>query len=150
MWLLAISGSYLADFLRSRGYLSTTMTRKVFNSIGKTAFNKTEHSFHHKPARQGVLIPWKGADYSRHLIESRVLRLFGHIKRSQKVLSKICVEGKIPGKRDRGHPPTRWLDTIKKWTGLTIDKLNIARVNNNNISMAFSMKQKSFLVHIRV
>ncbi len=59
-------------------------------------------------------------------IKSRVLKLFGHIKRSQKGVSKICVEGKIPGKRGRGHPPTRWLDNVKKWAGLTIDKLNIA------------------------
>ena len=59
-------------------------------------------------------------------IKSRVLKLFGHIKRSQKGLSKICMEGKVPGKRGRGHPPTRWLDNVKKWTGLTIDKLNIA------------------------
>ena len=35
MWVLAISGSYIADFVRSKGYLSTTATRKTFNSIGK-------------------------------------------------------------------------------------------------------------------
>ena len=35
MWILAITGSYIADFVRSRGYLSTTATRKVFNSVGK-------------------------------------------------------------------------------------------------------------------
>ena len=35
MWVVANSGSYLADFLRSRGYLSTTNTRKLFNTIGK-------------------------------------------------------------------------------------------------------------------
>ena len=34
MWILAISGSYIADFVRSRGFLSTTATRKTFNSVG--------------------------------------------------------------------------------------------------------------------
>lgn len=33
MWLISVSGSHLADFVRSRGYLSTTSTRKVFNSL---------------------------------------------------------------------------------------------------------------------
>ncbi len=43
-----------------------------------------------------------------------------------KGLSKVCIEGKVQGKRGKGRPPTRWLDSIKKWTGLTIDKLNTA------------------------
>ena len=60
------------------------------------------------------------------VIKSRVLKLFGHVKRSQKGLSKVCIEGKVQGKRGKGRPPTRWLDSIKKWTGLTIDKLNTA------------------------
>ena len=46
--------------------------------------------------------------------------------RSQKFLSKVCIEEKVPGKRGRGRPPTRWLDNIKKWTGIPIDQLNIA------------------------
>ncbi len=45
---------------------------------------------------------------------------------TQKGLSKVCIEGKVQGKRGRGHPPTRWLDNVKKWTGFSIDKLNVA------------------------
>ena len=61
-----------------------------------------------------------------NIIKSKTLKLFGHIKRSPKGLVKVCVEGRIPGKRGRGRPPTRWLDNVKKWSGLTIDKLNTA------------------------
>ena len=52
------------------------------------------------------------------LIKSKLLKLFGQIKCSQKCLSKVCIEGKVQGKR--------WLDNVKKWTGLSIDKLNVA------------------------
>lgn len=34
-WLVITLSSFLADFVRSRNMLSTTVTRKVFNSIGK-------------------------------------------------------------------------------------------------------------------
>ena len=59
------------------------------------------------------------------VVKSRVLKLYGHIKRSQKGLSRVCIEGLVPGKRSRGRPPTRWFDNVKKWSGLSIDKLNV-------------------------
>lgn len=34
LWLLMIMSGILADFLRSRGYLSTTITRKIMNTAG--------------------------------------------------------------------------------------------------------------------
>ncbi|XP_072029826.1 sialin-like [Amphiura filiformis] len=34
MWLFYIIGSFIADFLRQNGYLSTVKTRKLFNSLG--------------------------------------------------------------------------------------------------------------------
>ena len=36
MWLVAIFSSQVADYVRSRGILSTTATRKILNSIGET------------------------------------------------------------------------------------------------------------------
>jgi predicted MFS family arabinose efflux permease len=36
MWFMSIGGSLVADYLRKRGTLSTTATRKSFNSICKT------------------------------------------------------------------------------------------------------------------
>ena len=63
------------------------------------------------------------------IIKSKVLKLFGHVKRSQKGLSKICVEGLIRGKRKRGRPPRRWRDNVLKWSGLNLNELNKATQN---------------------
>ena len=43
-------------------------------------------------------------------IKSKVLKLFGHIKRKDHRVSKICLEGMINGKRNRGRPNKRWRD----------------------------------------
>ena len=34
-------------------------------------------------------------------------------------LSKLILEGRANGKRNRGIPKRRWLDDIKTWTGLS-------------------------------
>jgi hypothetical protein len=49
-------------------------------------------------------------------IKNISLKLFGHVKRSTTGLSKICLEGMIPGKRNRGRPHHRWRDHILKWS----------------------------------
>ncbi len=66
-----------------------------------------------------------------NIVKSRVLKHFGHIKRSKLGLSKICLEGKIQGKRSVGKPRQRWLDNVKKWSGLTTKKLNTATLDRN-------------------
>ncbi len=59
------------------------------------------------------------------IVKSKTLKLYGHIKRNSKGLSKICVEGMTPGKRSRGRPPQRWRDNIMKWSNITSwDDLN--------------------------
>ena len=63
------------------------------------------------------------------VIKSKVLKLFGHVKRAQKGLCKICVEGMIQGKRKRGRPRKRWRDNVYNWSGLNINELNIATQN---------------------
>ena len=49
------------------------------------------------------------------------------------MLTKRLVKGmhrrKSSRNRGKGHPPTRWLDSIKKWSGLTIDRLNTATLD---------------------
>ena len=57
-------------------------------------------------------------------IISKVLKLFGHIKRMDYGVSKICLEGMTNGKRNRGQPYKRWKDNIKAWTELGKISLN--------------------------
>ena len=49
-------------------------------------------------------------------IKSKTLKLFGHIKRSNTGLSKLCLEGLVPGKRSRGKPRLRWRDNVISWS----------------------------------
>ena len=45
---------------------------------------------------------------------AKQLSYFGHVKRMPSFrYPKITLEGIIPGKRSRGRPPMRWLDSIK-------------------------------------
>ena len=65
------------------------------------------------------------------IIRSRTLKLYGHIKRSQSGLSKLCLEGLVEGKRSRGRQPKRWRDNIYEWSGLTLPTLNRTVLNRN-------------------
>ena len=49
-------------------------------------------------------------------VKSKTLKLFGHIKRSQVGLSKLCFEGLVEGKRNRGRPKQRWRDSLLSWS----------------------------------
>jgi len=39
MWIAINFAGYIADYLRGKGILSTTQTRKVFNAIGMVFLN---------------------------------------------------------------------------------------------------------------
>ncbi len=67
-----------------------------------------------------------GLDPLISVIKSRVLKLFGHVKRSEHGLSRVCLEGNTPGKRSKGRPRMRWRDNVHKWSGLTTMELNKA------------------------
>ena len=56
--------------------------------------------------------------------------IYGHIKRSTTGVSKICLEGMIEGKRNRGKPKTRWRDNILSWSTLP-DWLSIGQYVQN-------------------
>ena len=49
-------------------------------------------------------------------VKSKCLKLFGHVKRSEVGLSKICFEGMVEGKRSRGKPKLRWKNNIPTWS----------------------------------
>jgi len=49
-------------------------------------------------------------------VRKQKLQYFGHVIRAQN-LSTHILEGRIDGKRNRGHPRRRWLDDIKDWMG---------------------------------
>ena len=50
-------------------------------------------------------------------IKKRKLRYFGHVKRSNNILTTV-VEGKLEGRRPRGRPRNTWMTDVREWTGL--------------------------------
>ena len=65
------------------------------------------------------------------IIKSKTLKLYGHIKRSQSGLSKICLEGMISGMRSRGRQRKRWRDIVYELSGLNLSALNEVTQNRN-------------------
>ena len=63
------------------------------------------------------------------IIKSKVLKLFGHIKIMDHGVSKICLEGMINGKGNRGRLNKKWRDNIKAWTELNITALNTLQMS---------------------
>ena len=57
-------------------------------------------------------------------IKERKLRLFGHLKRQETGLVKMCIEGMVNGKRKIGRPQRRWRDDIPEWTGKNWNTIN--------------------------
>ena len=71
-------------------------------------------------------------------IKSKTLKLYGHMKRSQVELFKLCFEGLIEGKRNRGRPKQRWCDNLPSWSNTqdwnTINRLTQDRSKWKKIS----------------
>ena len=65
------------------------------------------------------------------IIKSKVLKLFGHVKRSKTGLSKICLEGIVKGKRKQGRPHKRWRDNVYTWSQLNLNQLNLITKDRN-------------------
>ena len=53
------------------------------------------------------------------LIKKRKRRWFGHISRSSG-LAKTILKGTVEGKRRKGRQKKKWVDNIKKWTGMDL------------------------------
>ncbi|CAH2230681.1 jg11986 [Pararge aegeria aegeria] len=51
------------------------------------------------------------------LVQSRILKFFGHISRESDSIERLVVQGKVEGTRGRGRSPMRWPDQIKSAVG---------------------------------
>ena len=61
-------------------------------------------------------------------IKARKLAYCGHIMRKQgSCLEKEIMQGTMSGARRRGRPRTAWMDNIKTWTGLSVEKSECLR-----------------------
>ena len=55
--------------------------------------------------------------------KARKLAYYGHTMRKQgNCLEKEITQGTMPRVRRRGRPRTAWIDNIKTWTGLPVEK----------------------------
>ena len=93
--------------------------------------------------RRLLRIPWTARVTNRKVLEQinpkmtleakitkQRLSYFGHIMRS-KSLEKDIMLGMLSGKRRRGRQRTRWLDTIKNDTGMTMAELKNTTQDRN-------------------
>ena len=62
------------------------------------------------------------------MIIKRALTFFGHIMRSRGI-EKEVVLGKVEGTRKRGRQRTRWLNSLKEPTGITLYELKEKAIN---------------------
>ncbi|XP_075452926.1 uncharacterized protein LOC142493195 [Ascaphus truei] len=106
-------------------------------TLGKAARRKID-AFELWCWRRLLRIPWTARITNQAVLErtkpiisleakitKQKLSYFGHIMQS-KSFEKDVMLGMINGKRRRGRPRTRWLNTIKKDTGLNIAELKEA------------------------
>ena len=70
-------------------------------------------------------------------VKARKLAYCGHTTRKQgSYLEKEVVQGTMPGARRRGRPRTAWMDNIKSWTGLSVEKsIRITEINGGSTSV---------------
>ena len=56
-------------------------------------------------------------------VKARKLAYYGHTTRKQEsCLEKEIMQGTMPDARRRGRPRTAWMDSIKTWTGLSVEE----------------------------
>ena len=56
-------------------------------------------------------------------VKARKLAYYGHTKRKQGSCLEIeIMQGTMPGAHRRERPHTAWMDNIKTWTGLSVEK----------------------------
>ena len=86
----------------------------VFRKMGKISWTE-------KMRNEDVLI--KLGVCRKLLVKMKRLKLqyFGHVMRHD-TFQKQIVTSKFDGKRARGRPRRTWLDDVKEWTGLGINK----------------------------
>ena len=84
------------------------------------------------------------AGVQRELLDSvkaRKLAYYCHTMRKQgSCLEKEIMQGTMPGARRRGRPRMAWMDSIKTWTGLTMEestRMTEDRENGESTSMVW-------------
>jgi len=56
-------------------------------------------------------------------VKAKKLAYYGHATRKQgKCLEKEIIQGTMSGACRQGRPRTAWIDNIKTWTGLPVEK----------------------------
>ena len=56
-------------------------------------------------------------------VKARKLAYYGHtIRKQESCLEKEIMQGTMPDARRRGRPRTAWMDSIKTWTGLSVEE----------------------------
>ena len=111
-------------------YGSETWTIKAASRRRIEAFEMTTY-------RRMLKIPWTARrtnisfrrelnieDHERLLptIQRRILSFFGHSIRRDG-MEKLCIQGKVDGRRRRGKSPNRYIDQIKDLTNLPVPEL---------------------------
>ena len=76
-----------------------------------------------KRTNQSVLDQIKPDGSLEFSIVKLKLKYFGHIMRREDSLEKSLMLSKVEGKRRRGRQRTRWLDTVKEDTGISLQNL---------------------------
>ena len=65
-----------------------------------------------------------------NIIKLRKLRYFGHLTRRNN-LSRVLLEGRINGRRQRGRPRAMWVNNISDWTEMTYSEAIRAAENRS-------------------
>ena len=60
--------------------------------------------------------------FAGSLSSARTVILLCITETSVSCLEKEIMQGTIPGAHRRGRPRTAWMDNIKTWTGLSVEK----------------------------
>jgi len=66
---------------------------------------------------------------------SRTAKEQNRLRKQGSCLDKEIMQGTMPGARRRGRPHTAWMDNIKTWTGLPVEK---SIITTQDISLTFS------------
>lgn len=59
------------------------------------------------------------------IVKIKVLKRYGHTKRTVCGLSRVCLEGMVNG-RSRDHQPKGWRDNVYEWINLSSKSMNTA------------------------
>ena len=86
-----------------------------------------------KRSNESVLQEIKPKKRLLNIIQSQMLRYFGHIARREgDCFEKVIMQGRVEGSRSRGRPKARWIDQIKSLAGTNSLRLLYSLVGNRS------------------